>query len=502
VFDFLARNFMVCDRWFSSIPGPTWPNRQYLYAGHSNTLYDNCFHSVWGPRNYRERMPDRTIFDCLDEAGVDWMIYRGSVVSWPQLIPGFTAKGQGRGRVRPYRQLAVDTDPVPNPFESSPAAPAGDPAYRLPPVVIVDPDHNAKAKRTGRHNDDQAPSDIARGQQLIGEVYEIVRKQADRGRRPLLVITYDEHGGFFDHEPPDDLVRDQWVMGTPPSDRSAEELEELAKLANRKDLPGVQRELAEFGDLRATWPLFTRYGVRVPALVISPFVDAGSVWCWRLDHLSLTKSILLRFCPGVELIGEKRTKTNDQPAAFRARLDGAANLGHLLTLPEPRLSWPSAEDAIEQARRGAPVAAASRTRTACSRWRCSPSTGASGDHLLTQPPASFRVQLGSPGPSRSATREVGSRTSHGSPTASSTSDRSVMAVISATSGASASLLISGGSAPAQIEPVVRKYSTPSSKPGRAATSTRAAPARRNSANWGSRSSNASRCSQLARLAQK
>jgi phospholipase C len=238
VFDFLARNFMVCDRWFSSIPGPTWPNRQYLYAGHSNTLCDNCFHSVWGPRNYRERMPDRTIFDCLDEAGVDWMIYRGSVVSWPQLIPGFTAKGQGRGRVRPYRQLAVDTDPVPNPFESSPAAPAGDPAYRLPPVVIVDPDHNAKAKRTGRHNDDQAPSDIARGQQLIGEVYEVVRKQADRGRRPLLVITYDEHGGFFDHEPPDDLMRDQWVMGTPPSDRSAEELEELAKLANRKDLPG------------------------------------------------------------------------------------------------------------------------------------------------------------------------------------------------------------------------------------------------------------------------
>jgi phospholipase C len=233
VYDLLAEHFMVCDRWFSSIPGPTWPNRMYINAGHSHGLWGNCYSSPMGPEKYYQQMPTRLIFDCLDEQKVDWAIYRGGVISWMQLFPSFVDRGKvRRPRVRPYSSLAIESDPESHHPADSPVL-AGDPADLLADVVFIDPNHNAYTKRPGLNNDDQAPSDITRGQQLVGEVYEVVRRQAERGRKPLLIVTYDEHGGFYDHEPPDKLPMDQWVMATPASDRTEEELKKLRTTPGR-----------------------------------------------------------------------------------------------------------------------------------------------------------------------------------------------------------------------------------------------------------------------------
>ena len=131
-------------------------------------------------------------------------------------------------------------------------------------------------------NDDHPPSDITLGQALVLKIYDALASSPNWAKT-LFVITYDEHGGFYDHVPP---------PLNPPDDDPA---------------------------------VFSRYGVRVPALVISPLVGKRSFSHEVFDHTSLIKTILLRFARSKNTIPD-----------MGKRVSNAQHLGVLLTEEQPR----------------------------------------------------------------------------------------------------------------------------------------------------------------------
>lgn len=230
VYDFLARRFCVCDRWFCSVRGGTFPNRLYAVAGRAAGSRDNAAPPVYHlPAFVRH----------LDAAGVSWRWYTHEVFAtlW-----------------------AVDRDYVPHTFDnvrpfSSPfsfadffsAARAG----TLPHVAWIDPKF-VDVGGAVSSNDDHPPSDVRAGQELVLRIFNaLVRSPV--WDRTLLVLAYDEHGGFFDHvEPP----------SAPDDDPRSE---------------------------------FHGYGPRVPAIVVSARVRPG-VSHDVFDHTSIIKTCLVRFC--------------------------------------------------------------------------------------------------------------------------------------------------------------------------------------------------------------
>lgn len=156
-YNFLANTWAISDRYFASVIGPTWPNRDYLYAGTSD-----------GVTNTFERNIDvPTVFDALDAAKVDWGIY-----------------GDGGSRAgcasvtRNHYKMADFLD----------QAASG----KLPPVVFLDP--------TGSQ-DEHPPADVQGGEAWSRKIYEAARKSPLWPKMAVL-FTYDEGGGLFDHVPP------------------------------------------------------------------------------------------------------------------------------------------------------------------------------------------------------------------------------------------------------------------------------------------------------------
>ena len=258
----LVQHHTVCSRYHSSVPAGTWPNRMYLYAGSSNGLFNN---GKAVPRDdaYDALMPKRLLVDLLDGAGVDWCAYAHGF-AWLQLFPG-RRTGWGkhtRDYLRHFRRDCKDGT--------------------LPPVVFVDPNWSDVGYEA-RANDDLAPADLMNGQRLVAEVYNaLLELPAAQRERTMFVVTYDEHGGFFDHVPPP---------------------------------PVIGYVAAE------TDPDFATYGVRVPALVVSSYAPSG-VSGTLFDHASLHATIHRRFLPGVRLLS--------------GRAQVADTFGALLTLAAPR----------------------------------------------------------------------------------------------------------------------------------------------------------------------
>jgi phospholipase C len=163
----------------------------------------------------------------------------------------------------------------------------------LPPYSFIEPRYNDffdNARQKAFFSSDQhPPHDVRHGENLIAEVYEAVRK-SDIWEESLLVITYDEHGGFYDHVPP--------PPGVPP----------LKNNAPRPDaITGFD---------------FTRLGVRVPAILVSPFIAPATVVKKQFDHTSLIATARKLFAPGAAPLTER---------------DAAANtFDEVLTLTSPR----------------------------------------------------------------------------------------------------------------------------------------------------------------------
>lgn len=257
-YDAIAESFAVCDRWFSSHPGPTWPNRYFMISCHLGTSPQG------GPDVDMTGDPTPidldTIFDELTRRKVSWRYFEHDV--------GFIRK------IAKYTLDFENVVTIDHPVTGFYALAA---KGALPSVTFIDP--NFIDFPDGRpSNDDHPPTDIAPGQELVAQIYNALRA-SPQWERTLFVITYDEHGGLYDHYPPP-------TAPAPPGS-------------------------------------FATLGVRVPALVISPWIPARSVSHEMFDHTVVAKTIFRRFTPEA---------MPDLSVRFRA----AADLGSLLSLEQVR----------------------------------------------------------------------------------------------------------------------------------------------------------------------
>lgn len=252
----LARGFAVCDQWFASAPTQTIPNRTFAAAATSQGHLDNHVKVSTCP----------SIFGRLSSKNVDWAIYGYNRDPLTRL--DFTdtqhADESHFGHFRDFQARAA--------------------AGKLPTYTFLEPGFGASG------NSQHPNYDVAAGEQLIHDTYYAV-KDAPGWNDTLLLITYDEHGGNYDHFPPPSTA-------TPPDDT-----------------------IGEFGFD------FKRFGVRIPALLISPRIAAGTVFRAKrgtIDHTSVLKTIELQW--GLDPLTE--------------RDKAAPDLGDVLTLATPRTDDP------------------------------------------------------------------------------------------------------------------------------------------------------------------
>ena len=291
VYDHLAREFAVCDRWFSSVPGATWPNRLYAICGRAAGSRDDMALNL--PPLYNQPSFVRH----LDAHGVPWRWYSFEAGTLRFADAHYVLGHHDRFAFFSKTNLNWRTE-----LERIDAEAASflEDAARgaLPSVAWIDPNFSNFNPIGFQPNDDHAPADIKDGQELVLAVYHALAT-SPQWERTLLVIFYDEHGGFFDHVAPPDAPDDD---------------------------PET----------------FGRYGVRVPALIVSPWIEAGSVSHTVFDHTSIIKTILQRFCP--EALDEPehhqgrfaRLRSAGHPRYMGTRVAHANGLGELLTRTAPR----------------------------------------------------------------------------------------------------------------------------------------------------------------------
>lgn len=313
VYDHLAEHFCVVDRWFSSVPGATWPNRLYAATGRAAGTRDDIAPPLYS-------LPSFVRY--LDEHEVDWRWYSFDPATLRAIDPAYRFTNHHRFSYLDARKIAIKERAVGELTEEGPSFLDDVAAGTLPPVSWIDPRFKDLRVLGPNSNDDHPPSDVLAGQDLVLSIYHALSSNPEIWKDTLLVITYDEHGGFYDHVTPPAAVDDDHD--------------------------------------------FQQLGLRVPALVVSPLVAAGKSTselgldpAVHFDHTSIIKTILTRFC---------RDEAGEIPA-MTARVAAANHLGHLLSGGEdPRAEVPDHSavaqtvkdwrDRWTQARFADPVAAA------------------------------------------------------------------------------------------------------------------------------------------------
>jgi phospholipase C len=269
----LAQAFAVCDRWFASAPTQTFPNRSFCNAGTSNGFVSN-------DEDWIHQNTNRTIFTALSgELGPNnpWCVYHDMsdqevgdsltfLIHWPELKLFDKQPG--------YRQ-SIDK------FAEDAAS------GNLPAYAFIEP-RITTCDTTQPYNDQHPQQNICFGENFINSIYSAL-VNSPAWERTLLVITYDEHGGLFDHVSPPTGVPDPSPSPT------------------------------AFN--------FTRLGVRVPAVIVSPYIPPGTVYRpsngWA-DHTAIIKTLTRRW-------GLPHLTVRDA---------AAPDLSELLTLDKPRTDLP------------------------------------------------------------------------------------------------------------------------------------------------------------------
>lgn len=277
VYDHLAQEYCVVDRWFSSVPGATWPNRLYAVTGRAAGTRDDI-----SPPLYE--LPSFVRY--LDESRVDWRWYSFDPATLRAIDPAYRLSNHHRFAFVDSRKLSLEELAIGELTEEGSLL--DDIANeQLPSVSWIDPHFKDLRVLGPNSDDDHPPTDVLAGQDLVLTIYHAL-SASPLWQKTLLVITYDEHGGFYDHVPPPQAVDDQHE--------------------------------------------FQRHGVRVPALLVSPLVSPGSSSTaligrdTHFDHTSIIKTILTRFCKD----------SSGQIPAMSPRVAAANHLGHLLSDAPPR----------------------------------------------------------------------------------------------------------------------------------------------------------------------
>jgi phospholipase C len=229
----LADAFCVCDNWYSEVPGPTQPNRLYMHAATSF----GYVHNVWS-----KVFPGRTIYNNLQDAGHTWATYDFDL-----------------NEVMPLGGLASEKANFKQ-FVTSFAADVK--SGKLPNYSFIIPRfNNADQPANSQH----APQDARYGDNLIADVYDALRSNDDVWMKSVLVVTYDEHGGFYDHVVPTSkgVANPDGINSPPPGDDESW----VPKFA------------------------FDRLGMRVPAVIASPWVAKGLVDSTPYQHTSVLATV-------------------------------------------------------------------------------------------------------------------------------------------------------------------------------------------------------------------
>ncbi|MGA7802239.1 MAG: alkaline phosphatase family protein, partial [Gammaproteobacteria bacterium] len=286
----LAREFAVCDRWFSSMPGPTEPNRYFSHGANSGDYDDSP-----GPAKIAESSLNpfggvdigKHIFEALDEQDVEFKIYRGDHFPVAGEIEGVNNR---LGDTREFDEHFLD-DLKDEDFEY--AFVHIEPKYFDGYADVIDTNY-----ATG--NSQHPLGSAAAGERLVKKVYEAIRN-SPHWESSMLIITYDEHGGFYDHAAP------------PPAGPTG-------------------KKGSEHGFM------FDQLGVRVPAVVVSPFVRKGTIEHRLLEHCSIIRTVCDAF--GVPFIKSGRDLTHvcgvlHLASLAEARTDTPATLSEVVTSSEP-----------------------------------------------------------------------------------------------------------------------------------------------------------------------
>jgi phospholipase C len=291
VYDHLASEYCVVDRWFSSVPGATWPNRLYSMTGRAAGSRDDVSPPIYALPSFARY---------LDQHEVDWRWYSFDPATLRAADPAYRLSNHHRFAFVDSRSLRIAERAVGELMEEGPSFLDDVANDKLPAVSWIDPRFKDLRVLGPDSNDDHPPSDVIAGQDLVLTIYHAL-SSAPSWAKTLLVITYDEHGGFYDHVSPPAAVDEDHD--------------------------------------------FQRLGVRVPALLVSPLVarESSSMALlggdFHFDHTSLIKTILMRFCA-----------SNGQIPAPTARVAAAEHLGHLLTDPATPARGPVADHAALAAR--------------------------------------------------------------------------------------------------------------------------------------------------------
>jgi phospholipase C len=276
----LAREYAVCERWFASVPGPTLPNRAFAWAGTSLGRVD------MNP-NY---LTLKTIFELLDGHGVSSKIY------FTDVTIGLTVSFLLQRAKKFFAFFDSFRDDCKN--------------DRLPAFSFLEPRFNDLSTQgqffpaADQHPDHH----VFQGEIVIKSVYDAVTANKKVWEKTLLLITYDEHGGLYDHVPPPATVN--------PGDKP----------------PG------------STLFNFERLGLRVPSVLVSPFIPRGTIIRKVYDHTSLiaTASKLFVTSPPFFL-----TERDRRAATFEDCVTLSVPRQGKVTIPQPTTPAPAASTAFK-----------------------------------------------------------------------------------------------------------------------------------------------------------
>lgn len=277
----LAKAYAVCDNWYSSVPTQTFPNRSFVHAATSS----GNVYNTWGGEHFWDKgifiNNTPTIYNLLEAANVSWKIYHGGPLLLCNALYGqrhlweFLVSPESR-RFFPLQSGDYSSHPDTQANQFLADVQAG----TLPAYTFIEPNMICSEKYGPENDmhpafavfDTGAPTNALYGEKLIYDIYTALR-ESDYWEKTLLIITFDEHGGCFDHQPPPPAVSPDGVV---------------IAANNKCDGQGSNFD-------------FRRLGVRVPAVLVSPWIEQGTICHTQFDHTSVIKTASNKWLNGKSL---------------------------------------------------------------------------------------------------------------------------------------------------------------------------------------------------------
>lgn len=276
----LARNYAVCDHWFSSIPTQTLCNRSFIAAGTSSGYVNNQWDTFGLFIN-----DTPTIYNHLSHAHKNWRVYSDGEWFLSNTLLSQRRLWDLSGHFFDFSQFCKDIQHE----------------HTFPPYVFLEPNYmwlpgkpeNDEHPEVGLIEIGDHPSNVLFGEKLLFDVFTALTR-SPAWESTLLIITFDEHGGTFDHVVPPAAVS-----------------------PDGKVIPAGKPGGSGFP--------FDRLGVRVPAVLVSPLIEAGTISNAVYDHTSVLKTV-------IEMLGLRLT--------MHKREEQANDLRSIVNRSEPRTDIP------------------------------------------------------------------------------------------------------------------------------------------------------------------